>query len=122
LVGRLPLDEIPGEIARATVCLGIFGTSDKVQRVIPNKVFECVAMGRPVVTADTPAMREAFGVDEIALVPAGDPHALAEAVRRLVADRESREKLGAAAHEHYLAAYATEPLTRLLNAQLQQVL
>ncbi len=122
LVGRLPLEEIPGEIARATVCLGIFGTSDKVQRVIPNKVFECVAMGRPVISADTPAMREAFSADEIALVPAGDPHALADAVRRLVADAETREKCAAAAHEHYLAAYATEPLTRLLDVQLQQVL
>ncbi len=122
LVGRLPLEQIPGEIARATVCLGIFGVSEKAARVIPNKVFECVAVGRPVVSADTPAMREAFGADEIALVPAGEPGALADAVRRLVADGEHREKSAAAAHEHYLVAYATEPLTRLLDAQLQMVL
>jgi glycosyltransferase involved in cell wall biosynthesis len=122
LVGRLPLEQLPGEIARAAVCFGIFGTSDKAQRVIPNKVFECVAMGRPVITADTPALREAFGADELVLVPAGDPRALADAVRRLVAEPETREKMAAAAHEHYLAAYATEPLTRLLDAQLQQVL
>ena len=122
LVGRLPLEQMPDEIAGATVCLGIFGTSDKAQRVIPNKVFECVAMGRPVISADTPAMREAFGADEVALVPAGDPAALADAVRRLMADAETREKFASAAHEHYLAAYATEPLTRLLDFQLQQVL
>ncbi len=122
LVGRVPLSELPGEIARATVCLGIFGTSEKAQRVVPNKVLECVAMGRPVISADSPAMREAFGADEIMLVPAGNPEALADAVRKLLADTETREKFAAAAHEHYLAAYSTEPLTRLLDSQLRQVL
>jgi len=121
-VGRIPLDELPAEIARATVCLGIFGTSQKVQRVIPNKVFECVAMGRPVITADTPAMHDVFGADELALVPVGDPGALADAVRALLDDRDGREKMAAAAREHYLVAYATQSLTRLLDAQLQQVL
>ena len=57
MVGRLPLAQIPLEIASATLCLGVFGTTDKARRVVPNKVFECVAVGRPVVTGDTPAIR-----------------------------------------------------------------
>ena len=45
-------------IAEADLCLGIFGTSDKAASVIPNKVFQIVATGRPLITRDSPAIRE----------------------------------------------------------------
>ena len=78
----MPESELPGEIARASICLGVFGTSDKAARVVPNKVFQCAAAGRAVVTAATPAMTGAFG-DAFVTVPVGDPTALADAVREL---------------------------------------
>ena len=66
-------------MAASDVCLGVFGTSPKSQRVIPNKVFDALAVGRPVVTADTPAVREVLTHGEKAwLCPPGDPDALAE--------------------------------------------
>jgi glycosyltransferase involved in cell wall biosynthesis len=70
-------------IAAADVCLGIFGTSDKAASVIPNKVFQVVAAGRPVITRDSPAIRELLEPVPhcVSLVPPGDAHALAEAVR-----------------------------------------
>src|SRR3546814_8336865 len=45
-------------IAEAELCLGIFGTSEKVASVIPNKVFQLVAAGRPVITRDSAAIRD----------------------------------------------------------------
>ena len=64
--------------------LGIFGASEKAQRVIPNKVFQALACGTPVVTADTPAARELLRDGESALlVPPGDPAALIDAIRRV---------------------------------------
>ena len=115
LVGRVPLTELPAEIAAATVCCGIFGVSAKAGRVVPNKVFECAAVGRPVVTGDTPAMRRAFTGAEVALVSPGDADALARAIRELLADPDQREAMAAAAHRHYLAEYAGGSLTRQLE-------
>ena len=51
-------EHLPAELHRAGCALGIFGTSDKAQRVIPNKAFQALACGTPLVTADTPAARE----------------------------------------------------------------
>src|SRR5947208_906821 len=51
-------ERLPDELHRAGCALGIFGTSDKAERVIPNKAFQALACGTPLVTADTPAARE----------------------------------------------------------------
>ena len=48
--------------------------------MIPNKAFQALACGTPLVTADTPAARELLADGESALlVPPGDPEALAAA-------------------------------------------
>lgn len=75
-------DELGSWIGQADLCLGIFGTSDKAASVIPNKVFQIVAAGRPLVTRDSPAIRELLEHHPpcVYLVPAGDVQALAEAV------------------------------------------
>jgi glycosyltransferase involved in cell wall biosynthesis len=119
MVGRIPLRDLAGEIASATVCCGIFGTSDKARRVVPNKVFECIRVGRAVVTGDTPAMRRAFSEEEVAMVPPGDPEALAREIRALLSDPVRREAMAEAAHRHYLAEYTEESLTQLLETELQ---
>lgn len=75
--------ELQRFIAAADVCLGIFGTSDKAASVIPNKVFQVLAVGRPLVTRDSPAIRELLEPDPPCtyLVRAGDPEGLADALR-----------------------------------------
>ena len=113
LPGRVPLQDVPGEIAAASLCLGIFGTSDKARRVVPNKVFECLAVGRPVVTADTPAIRSAFA-GEVATVPTGNAQALAQEIRALLADPARLASLAAAGHERYRQDYSEAALGRLL--------
>ena len=47
-------ERLPDELHRAGCALGIFGTSEKAKRVIPNKAFQALACGTPLVTADTP--------------------------------------------------------------------
>ena len=81
---NVPSGKLSGLIAEHHLVLGIFGTTPKVDMVIPNKVFQGMATGRAVITADTPAVREVFkGGTDIFLVPKGDPEKLAESIELL---------------------------------------
>ncbi|MGH2950686.1 MAG: glycosyltransferase [Solirubrobacterales bacterium] len=98
----VPHEEMAGEIAAASISLGIFGTTEKAQRVVPNKVWEAMSVGRPIVTADTPGIREVLTDSENALlVPPGDPEGLAAALRRLAGDAALRARLGESARRRY---------------------
>jgi glycosyltransferase involved in cell wall biosynthesis len=101
-VAWLEYEQLPDEIRSAGCVLGIFGTSPKAQRVIPNKAFQALACGAPLVTADTPAARELLTDGESALlVPPGDSDALADALRRLAADERLAQRIAAGGRALY---------------------
>jgi GT2 family glycosyltransferase/glycosyltransferase involved in cell wall biosynthesis len=93
----VPYEELGRRIAEADIVLGIFDTGVKARMVIPNKIYEAAAMGRPVVTGDTPAVREVFtdGVD-VALAANGGAD-IAAAIVRLIDSPELRLEMGGAA-------------------------
>ncbi|MCK0128886.1 glycosyltransferase [Erythrobacter sp. F6033] len=75
-------ERLPSVIARADICLGVFSSSDKAARVIPNKLFQQLAVGKPVITRASPAVETLAQEFPATLrtVPADDPKALADAV------------------------------------------
>ena len=95
-------EQLPDELHRAGCALGVFGTSPKAARVIPNKAFQAVACGTPLITGDTKAAREFLTDGESALlVPPGDADALANAVRRLAANPDLLRLIGAGGRAVY---------------------
>ena len=121
-VGLIPLECLRDEIAGAGICLGIFGTTAKASRVVPNKVYECIAIGRPVVTADTPAIHSAFNRTEVQTVPPGDADQLANAIRCLRAHHLAREQMAIAGRERFRRDYSEDALSRLLISHLDELL
>ena len=74
-------DKLINYIHEADICLGIFGSSGKATRVIPNKVYQILAAGKPLITGDTPAIRELLNESpNIRLVEPGNAEALATSV------------------------------------------
>lgn len=85
----VPYRELNGWLHRADICLGIFSESEKASRVIPNKVFQILSSGIPLITRDSPAIRELLSPDMpgVFLVPPASPSALADAIYKFSAER-----------------------------------
>jgi glycosyltransferase involved in cell wall biosynthesis len=102
-------------LSEADVCLGIFGKGEKAQRVIPCKVFDALAISKPLITADTTAVRELLTEGEDALFcPAGDARALATAILQLKRDPALKERIGRKGHETYSRTCSPEAIGNLL--------
>ncbi len=120
-LGMVSHDELRARMLAADVCLGVFGGSAKAARVVPNKVYDALACGRPLVTLDAAASRAALDEGQAALlVPAGDGVALAEALRQL-REFAVRARLGAAALALYRRRFTPPAVADRLLAALEKV-
>lgn len=88
-------------IAAADICLLPSSDSSIGSRFTsPLKLFEYLAMSKPIVASDLPALREILQHNETALLTAvGDERKFAESINLLLADPGLRARLGANAKE-----------------------
>ena len=110
-------------MSEASVCLGIFGETQKAGMVIPHKVYEALALGKAVITADTPAARELLADRETAvLCPPGDPKALAASILLLKKDESLRRSLGMRGRALFEKKCRPEILGKLLTSWMSEML
>ena len=116
-VPLVPLETLPGKIAAADICLGgHFGRSGKASRVIPGKIYQILAMARPLVAADTPANQELLSHGETAyLCPVAEPEALASAILKLHQDAALRDHLAVRGHTLYMERCSESVITERLR-------
>ena len=118
----IPYGLLGERIHRADVLLGVFGTTEKAGRVMPNKVFQALASGRMVVTRASAAYPDAARASKaLVFVPPGDPSALAAAVRELAADRRMLTARTDAARPLFDAEFSSSVICRQLERVLQVV-
>jgi len=118
--------DMPGlleEISKASVCLGIFGDTEKALRVIPNKVFLALAMEKPVITGNSPAARELLKSGRDCLLCAmADPKSLSAAILTLKADRALALKLAHGGNETFNSSASVAKLGKELAELLEGLL
>ena len=101
-VGEVPHDEVPRLLAEANVGLAPFAP-DRFRALelgwfwSPIKIFEYLAAGLPVITADISELRELLPADVANFYRAGEPLGLAEAMLELEQDRDAARRMAAAA-------------------------
>ena len=117
--------QLPAEIAKVDICLGIFGQTDKTLRVIPNKFYQTIACGRPIITCDSPAYPEQLRQEAnsgIYWVPAGDAQALADKVAELAINPDQLINAGNVALISYQHYFSEEIIQDALAGVLEQAL
>ncbi len=117
-------EELPARIAQADVVLGIFGTTPKAGRVIPNKVFQALACGRPVITRRSQAYPAGMGdgtASGVIWVDAGAPEDLNANLLELATHRERLvglcEQAANSYRRYFSAALIAEQLEKSLGRE-----
>ena len=94
LIGWLDPDALVSRIARADVCLGVFGSTPQSLMTVQNKLYECLAMGKPVITGIGPAVSRVFvHRKHVFFCERQDSVSLASAMRELKANATLRTQL-----------------------------
>ncbi len=119
LPGWLDPEELAQRVASADVCLGSFGITPHSLMTIQNKVYEGLAMGKPVLTGDGPAIGNVFTHGEdIYLCERANPQALAEALCFLRDNPELCRSLSMNGYARFQQDFSAERL----GAQFKQYL
>jgi len=120
----VPYTELPNCIAQADICLGVFGSTEKTLRVIPNKVYQAMSCARPVITSASeayPLLLRQNADSGLFFVPANDAGALAEMVAKLAESSELILQARKYVNQSYYQFFANKVLKQHLENLLQDV-
>lgn len=94
LHGRVPMDELPGILARSDIGIVPSLAEPYLEYSLSTKLLEYAAMGVPTIASDLRTFRHHFSDAALRFVPGGDPAAIATAVEALADDPSAAAELG----------------------------
>jgi glycosyltransferase involved in cell wall biosynthesis len=113
--------ELENRIEDCDVVLGVFGDAEKTGRVVPCKVYDGLAAGRPVLTGDGPAPREILrDGEEAILVERGSPTAIVAGLRRLQ-DPALRARIAEGGRHAFDTRFSTSTIGGSLLRRFEEV-
>ncbi len=119
--GFFPLNELPAHVSAPDIICVPSVSSAATQGQIPAKLFDAMAMGKPVVVSDVNDMSKIVGEAGL-VVPPEDSAALSAALNRLAQSPELRQKLGTLARQRFLENDSFAACAKELSAVLTPLL
>jgi glycosyltransferase involved in cell wall biosynthesis len=112
--------EMPAVLAAADACIAILKRIELYKTTYPNKVFDYMAAGRPVVLAIDGAIRQVVESAGAGIfVQPGDAQEMAQAILSLALEPQKARQMGLAGRsyveEHFSRAESAEKLAKLLE-------
>jgi len=94
-LGHVDFSIVKENLKNSDVCIGILGNYKRRTNTAPNKIFETLASQKPLITRDTPAMKELHlqNMENCILIQGGEPQELAKAILLLKNNSEISEKI-----------------------------
>lgn len=118
--GVLPHDAMPQVLAAADVCVIPLKRASVFEGARPSKLFETMAAGRPaIVSADGEAADYVTAAGAGLATPAEDAAALADAIRRLQADPDARQRYGQQGRAYAEAHLSPDQIIGQIEAVLE---
>jgi glycosyltransferase involved in cell wall biosynthesis len=116
-------EDLVSWIHKADVCLGVFGKTPQSLMTVQNKIYECMAMKKPIISGSSEAVLDAFvNEKEILLIHRDDPQDLADAILRLLKNPELMISIAQNGNKKFLDSYTVESLGQVYERHLREVL
>lgn len=116
----VPKLEIPEALAAADVCLAILQPIEMYKTTYPNKVFDYMAAGRPVILAIDGVIRQVVEEAQAGIfVPPGDSQGLASVIRQLATNPEKCRTMGMNGRKMVKSRYSREEVANQFAAILE---
>lgn len=121
LLGKQPFHAVPDFLAAADLVVLPQQAGPCSQAQVPAKVFDAMAMAKPVIAtsvSDLPEILEGCGI----IVPPGDSYALARQIDLLLHDKELSGALGQAARRKCIEQYSWDTVSGTLDNLVKNLL
>ncbi len=96
----VPPEELLGFIKKSHAVLGIFGDNQRADKVIPCKIYDALACGRPIITGKTKAAEQLFQDKEFVILCDKNGKSVADSIEKL--HQKNIEELSNAGKQAYL--------------------
>lgn len=121
-IAPLPKHAMAQALAAADACIAILKPIPLYKTTYPNKVFDYMAAGRPVVLAIDGVMREVVESAQAGIaVKPGDPAAMAQAIQSLADDRAAGKRMGLAGRACIESRFSRADLAEKLRTLLEEM-
>lgn len=129
LPGPVNYFQVPMYLAAADILVAPFNpsSSEHTQKYgymySPIKIFEYMAMGKPVITSNLPFIKDVIqnGIDGI-LIPPGRPRNLANVILKLLQNEKLKKNLGRNARKKVYQLYSWDKLTSIFLRVIKSIL
>jgi len=119
----VPKAEMAASLAGANACLAILKPIEEFKTTYPNKVFDYMAAGRPVVLAIDGVIRQVVESAQCGVfAQPGDPAALAQAIRQLAANRVAARRMGLSGRAYLEQHFSRSAVAKKLAGILEDML
>jgi glycosyltransferase involved in cell wall biosynthesis len=121
----VPKTEMAVVLAASDACIAILKPIPLYATTYPNKVFDYMAAGRPVVLAIDGVIRQVVETAQAGVpIPPGNAHAMAAAIRQLADDPQSARQMGLngrrAVEERFARTVLAQQLETLFRNMIQR--
>ncbi len=111
----VPKEEMPEVLASTDVCVAILKPLHAFTTTYPNKVFDYMAAGRPIVLAIDGVIRQVVEEAKAGVfVPPGDPKRLAETILLMEQNQEEGKRMGKAGRQFVERHYNRAELAKVM--------
>lgn len=119
----IPYKNLPNRISKSKILLGIFSGSEKAGNVIPNKVYQSMACGKPIITRKSSSYPKSIlnKKNGIFFIDPGKPEQLSKNVTNLIYNEKKIFDAGKLSRKFFMKYFSEKVIEKQLKEILKKV-